>query len=418
MATFRCERCRSRRSAHATNGLCLACTRFATARLATTNPQREIGAAGPQASASGAVGDVLKRYRQQQGLSQAKLAELLHLDQSYVSRLETGRRQITSIRELRSIARRLGISPGEFGVNDTIKAQASLDGFDPRHALSVIRQARRRRTRGETLEASTDLATVEPSVRVWALEHPDDESRMVRTELLFTRSLILADLLPEDELPEAAKAMSQAWRLTDRTTIDLPGAYLLSNLGNQLRRSGQLEVAVPVLERALAEQREPDDIVGTALLLAKATSTLRRSDNFSRSIRLARQHLDSCEAGSALINDFALCEIEARGLLQLNKPARAVQVLNSRDGSSELLAVPQWRIIFTITRAEALLQTDADFDQAAELLTDAARAAQALHLPHQLQRIIRICRRYLDHHPGLQAAVNAASRGLTAIKRV
>jgi len=145
------------------------------------------------------------------------------------------------------------------------------------------------------------------------------------------------------------------------------------------------------------------------MLLAKAASSLRRTELFQAAVRLARQHLDQCEPGTALVNDFSLVEIEARGLLQLGEAPRALRVLNRCDGSGELLATPQWRIIFAVTRGEALA-ADGCFAEAAELFSDAARAAGAIGLPHQVQRILRICKRHKKAYPAIEETIDIAKR--------
>jgi hypothetical protein len=254
-----------------------------------------------------------------------------------------------------------------------------------------------------------ELEVVRPSVERWAAGRSDADSSLLLAEMLLARSLILADLLPEESLSVPARSMQRAWRLAGSENIDVPTTYVLSNLGNNLRRAGRITDAVPLFERVLSNHAEPEELVSTAMLLAKAASSLRRTELFQAAVRLARQHLDQCEPGTALVNDFSLVEIEARGLLQLGEAARARRVLDRRDGSGELLAIPQWRIIFAVTRGEALA-ADGHFAEAADLLNDAARAAGAIGLPHQLQRILRICRRYRTAYPAFEETIDIAKR--------
>ena len=57
------------------------------------------------------LGTALRRLRGASGLSQRELAHLLEVDPSYVSHLESGRRD-PSVRLLRQLATHLGVPPG------------------------------------------------------------------------------------------------------------------------------------------------------------------------------------------------------------------------------------------------------------------------------------------------------------------
>jgi transcriptional regulator with XRE-family HTH domain len=70
-------------------------------------------------SAGVEVGRVLRDYRHGHRLTQAQLAGLLGVDQSYVCKLENGRRNIRDIDTLRLIATRLGIPPETLGLAPT-----------------------------------------------------------------------------------------------------------------------------------------------------------------------------------------------------------------------------------------------------------------------------------------------------------
>ena len=62
------------------------------------------------------VGQLLRAYRQAHGLTQQQLADRLGFDQSYVSKVESGRRAIHDISTLRHIARNLALSPEDVGL--------------------------------------------------------------------------------------------------------------------------------------------------------------------------------------------------------------------------------------------------------------------------------------------------------------
>jgi predicted transcriptional regulator len=59
---------------------------------------------------------VLKDYSKDDKLNQADLAQLLNLGQSYVSKIETGQRQVRDLDTLLRIANQLNISPTRLGL--------------------------------------------------------------------------------------------------------------------------------------------------------------------------------------------------------------------------------------------------------------------------------------------------------------
>jgi transcriptional regulator with XRE-family HTH domain len=66
---------------------------------------------------TGLLAEVLREYRESNGVSQADLAQLLHLDQSYVSKIETGKRQVGDLETLLQIAHRLNVPPSRLGLS-------------------------------------------------------------------------------------------------------------------------------------------------------------------------------------------------------------------------------------------------------------------------------------------------------------
>jgi len=71
------------------------------------------------------LGEVLREYREVNHLSQAALGELLQVDQTYISMIERGRRQIRDIGELLRIARLLGIPPADLGLSNELMTESA-----------------------------------------------------------------------------------------------------------------------------------------------------------------------------------------------------------------------------------------------------------------------------------------------------
>ncbi len=70
------------------------------------------------------LGAVLKEYRREHDLTQAALGELLGVDQTYVSMIERGRRQIRDVGFLLRVCRLLGIPPADLGLSNEFAAAA------------------------------------------------------------------------------------------------------------------------------------------------------------------------------------------------------------------------------------------------------------------------------------------------------
>lgn len=120
------------------------------------------------------LGEVLREYRRAHQINQADLAQLLHMDQSYVSKIETGRRRVTDVEALLRIAQQLNIPPGRLGLSDELlRPVADSSGtrlvgdVDP-VAVSQEKWRRTRRalnrSRRELAQASAGL--YRPDVRV------------------------------------------------------------------------------------------------------------------------------------------------------------------------------------------------------------------------------------------------------------
>lgn len=72
------------------------------------------------------LAEVLREYRTAHGINQADLATILNLDQSYISKIETGQRQVRDVETLLRIAQQLDISPNRLGIsNELLRPVAS-----------------------------------------------------------------------------------------------------------------------------------------------------------------------------------------------------------------------------------------------------------------------------------------------------
>lgn len=91
-------------------------------------------ASGPRAELP-RLGQVLREYRDEHGLTQAELAERLGVAQSYVSLLERGKRVIRDVEFRAQIANSLGIPPARLGLADDLVFRTDTPiGHSPRRS--------------------------------------------------------------------------------------------------------------------------------------------------------------------------------------------------------------------------------------------------------------------------------------------
>jgi transcriptional regulator with XRE-family HTH domain len=78
------------------------------------------------------LGEVLREYREANHLSQAALGALLQVDQTYISLIERGRREIRDVGFLLQIARVLGIPPADLGLSNELMTESARPGHGER----------------------------------------------------------------------------------------------------------------------------------------------------------------------------------------------------------------------------------------------------------------------------------------------
>ncbi|HCU94163.1 MAG TPA: hypothetical protein DHU96_16140 [Actinobacteria bacterium] len=89
------------------------------------------GAEDDSAAVLPRLGEVLREYRTANQLTQAALAELLQVDQTYVSMIERGRRQIRDVGFLLRVSRLLRIPPADLGLSNELLGAGEAAGWGP-----------------------------------------------------------------------------------------------------------------------------------------------------------------------------------------------------------------------------------------------------------------------------------------------
>lgn len=354
------------------------------------------------ALATGKLGTIMRAWRQTTGVSQHALAEQLGYDTSYISMIETGRRDVTDIGSRRRIARYLGVPPHRVGVADTDDADfiAMLQ-----FAHSTVRLAVLARQAGNAAAAINELWPLVARLEARAAEGMIDRETLpllarARAEL----GVSLGYVLPEQRLGFAVRWTGRALRIAAHLDDTDLRAYCLRTYGNELRKAGRVAAATVRISQAVAidapRQRSP-----ALLQLARIATDPTTFDATFNALRMSR---DAGPINDPMVTDTAMLEVQLRGLLSTGR-ADAAAAMIDKSGWSPSSASPQWLVIGDITAANVMFAAGSDAT-AVSLLERAIESAARLRLPHQIQRAQRVA---LRHCPGLAAhAVNALD-GLT-----
>jgi hypothetical protein len=112
-----------------------------------------------------------------------------------------------------------------------------------------------------------------------------------------------------------------------------------------------------------------------------------------------------------LFSPFTVREVRLRGLLATGRTAQAADLAGRYPADSGPPS-PHWRVIERITTAEMLVRSG-DERTAETMLAAAISDAETLHLPHQVQRIIR-----LAIQPGVLAGQTVHQQARAALTRL
>ena len=351
------------------------------------------------------LGEFLRGYRHAAGVTQQQVADMLGYDRTYISMIERGRRYVNDRGALAHIARTLAIPPHMLGIAgpDDASYKAMLV-----FGASVVRLAELARYGGRAAEAVSELWPLITRLEARVADgraDPDVMRLLAQARVSF--GVALGDLLPEERLATAARWTGRALRVA----LDLGDRNLLASVlrrhGNELRKAGYAGASVVRLRQSLEIDDRPGRAGSGLVLLARAAASAGQADLFDATSAQCVRLLDQVSDHEVLFNAFTVREVCLRGLLNTDRPRQAVALAESFTADEQPPA-PQWRVIERITTADVLASAG-DARTAVEVLAGTVRDAEALRLPHQMQRIIRLAQqpaiRSAGQHLGEQAKV-------------
>jgi transcriptional regulator with XRE-family HTH domain len=387
--------------------LCPACHAVAGASL----PHQTMGSplwlwtspAARQALVAGNLGEILRAYRRATRISQAALAERLRYDRTYIVMLETGRRTLTDVAALRRVAECLALPPHVLGVTD----RADTD-FRAMLAFgrSTVRLAAIARQSGRSAAAVNELWPL-----VWKLEtrlaegHVDRHVAHLLGQAHVVLGTALGDILPEENLAAAARWTGRAIRVADLLDDPVLLAQALRAHGNELRKVGKKAAGVSRLRQA-ADIAPLSERGAVLIPLARAFAELGDAAEFDATVADLHRCMDSAQE-TPLVNPFVVREVHVRGLLATGRAREAAHLAEAQVPEVGDIA-PQWRAIARVTMAEAF-NAVSDSSAARTALIQSITTAEALRLPHQIQRAVRAAERNFPE---------IAVQGATALQRL
>jgi len=370
--------------------LCPACHVVAGARLPLPQPQRSVSALwlwttdhARTALATGDLAVIIRAYRTNTGTSQRQLAESLGYDPTYISMIETGRREITDVTARLRIVRHLGVPPHVVGVTDPDDADFSAM---LQFGESTIRLAVLARQSGHGTEAINELWPLVARLEARAAEgHIERDVLRLLAQARAELGVSLGYVLPEERLTSAARWTGRALWLAERLDDQNLLAFALRVHGNELRKVERPAAAVARLRRAA--ELTPEHEQGPVLMqFARAAGEMGNPELFDQAVVAARQSVKDGPY-APLASPTALYEVQLRGFVRTGRTQMAVELLGRQPGSVTQ-APPQWQAILQVTIGEVLL-AQADTAGAQKAFCTAVSLAQVYRLPHQVQRVIR-----------------------------
>lgn len=336
---------------------------------------------------TGDPGKIMRFYRAFRDMTQEKLAERIGVDRTSISNYERGERPLQDVKLRRLVADALEIPCAALGIDATLQEDhvAMLETGE-----SVVRLARTAREQGCASESLRELDRL-----VNALEGRAQSGRATRGDMMLLASaraevgVALGDLLPEAHLASAARwAGAGATVLTGLDGEPRRAAHALAMHGNELRKAGDLDLAVTSLRDAIELSPDLETRATAHLLLARAASVAHDTAQFDRSIRECRRALESDPSiSNYFINPFSLREVELRGLLLTRRHREAEQVAGRVADAGTGPAA--WGVLERVTMAQFYVAVG-EMGEAADEIGRVIPRASALRLPHQVERAVRL----------------------------
>lgn len=354
---------------------------------------------------SSPVGLVIRKYRQERGITQKQFARQLGVEARTLRMYENGERVLENISDLRRIADLLEIDPTELGLAAREQGTSTAEQIHEvvEQVASLLLQAR-------LAEAHTTIETLLQSLR----------ARAENADVPFLHALASAHCLAGHVWTMTRKTgeiayMLQQYQEVERIAHVLKDQTLLcialSYYGDMLRRRGEIGPAIDVFEKVRASTPEAETGArgNAALLLGRAHLSGGNFDKFVQEMAQAEELAYSLTStANSALTQFSLGAVYA-------EYARAYGITGQLEKSQHYLQLaeehlPTGRlrdILLKATRAEAQIHAG-EIPAALPGLIEVARLARSCGYQRLVERLYRL-QSYLDDQSIL---LRQASRSL------
>ena len=324
-------------------------------------------------------GLAIRHRREQLGLTQTELGRRVGLDQSYIARIENGKRKVLQARRREQLSAALGLPE-----HRATQGPASQDwnGESLRVLARLLSMARLARASGYAAEAAEAAATVAHALPGRDL---DRGLAVIRADALLVEGVALGDLVARRDAALPVARLTQAYELASTAGAERLAHEAALKLGNELRKGGHAVQGVRWSRRAVDEAPDRAAQEAARITLVRSLAELQKADEMMDEIRILRDVENDDEIWTPTLHPRIAIEVEVRGRLTVGAPVapELIELLAAPIGSARL--APQWDAIIALTRAQALMAHRRD-DEAVSALLIGLTASREMKLAKQEDR--------------------------------
>jgi len=329
----------------------------------------------------------LREYRDKYKVTQAQLASDLDVDVKTIGRWERGETPLNDVRELRRIARMLGIKPEQLGIASSIYVPLTYEQADEAiaHTWNLARQSRYFEARPLVERFLQDLISqvkADDHAMLNRLAHTRHAAGHITSIMCRTSETDIA-LQHYHEMEQAARIIH------DDTLLNLALTYE----GDMYRRKGDLSNAIKYLEAARDTTPQANNAArGNAIqLLGRAYVQVGNKSGFERAMAEAEDltyqttEEETASTVHGLYNLGTVYEDYNRSYTILGETQKALDYLEKTEKAFRPLTI-HWQTLLATAKAATLVQAG-DITAGVDVAIEAAHLCTSTGNYRLLERV-------------------------------